>query len=301
MKTGSHPLVRELLEQCRFPAPGAPARCGISGGADSTALVALARAAGCAVTAVHVDHGLRDTRADREAVAASCALLEVPLEVVARPVEPGPNLEARAREVRYEALGPGALVGHTADDRAETVILHLLRGGGIDALAPMDTRTRPLIGLRRSHTAALCTQLDLPIVHDPTNDDPRFLRNRVRHEVLPLLSKLAHRDVAGLLARQAELVADDVELLDLLATELDPTDAASLARAPRALARRAVRRWLQPVMPGGYVPDAAAVERVLNVAAGSAVATDVGGGVRVARRSGRLRWEPTGVRPGSET
>ena len=91
-------------------------------------------------------------------------------------------------------------------------------------------------------------------MHDPSNDDPRFRRNRVRHELLPLLNELAERDVAALLARTAGLLRDDDTLLDQLAAELDPTDALALLAAPLPLARRAVRRWLDR---GGYPPDAA--------------------------------------------
>jgi tRNA(Ile)-lysidine synthase len=127
-------------------------------------------------------------------------------------------------------------------------------------------------------------------VEDPSNADPAHRRNRVRHEVLPLLDRVAERDVAALLARTAALVGDDAALLDDLAAALDPTDAAALAAAPVPLARRAVRRWLVAAAPP-YPPDAATVERVLAVARGEHRATEVGGGRRVARTAGRLRLE----------
>jgi tRNA(Ile)-lysidine synthase len=110
------------------------------------------------------------------------------------------------------------------------------------------------------------------------------VRNRLRHEVLPLLDDVAGRDVAVVLARAARLAADDVRLLDELAAAVDVTDARALAAAPLPLARRAVRRWLTEEHP----PSAASVERVLAVAAGEAVATEVEGGRRVWRSTGRL-------------
>jgi tRNA(Ile)-lysidine synthase len=209
-------------------------------------------------------------------------------------VDPGPNVEARARAARYAALPPAALTGHTADDQAETVLLNLLRGAGLDGLAGMDPGRRPLRRLRRTETRELCAALGLAPVDDPTNDDPAYRRNRVRHELLPLLDAIAARDVVPLLARQADVLRADAALLDELAAALDPTDARALAAAPAALARRAVRRWLRTAGPGGaerHPPDVAATERVLAVARGEAVACELAGGWRVARTGGRLRVE----------
>jgi tRNA(Ile)-lysidine synthase len=102
-------------------------------------------------------------------------------------VEPGPNLEARARHARFAVLPAGTLTGHTLDDQAETVILNLLRGSGLDGLAAMRVETHPLLGIRRSETHQLCAAVGLQPVEDPSNADPTFLRNRIRHEVMPLL------------------------------------------------------------------------------------------------------------------
>jgi tRNA(Ile)-lysidine synthase len=184
-------------------------------------------------------------------------------------------------------LPDDVLTGHTADDQAETVLLNLLRGAGLDGLAGMGPGRHPIIRLRRSETRELCAREGLTAVEDPSNTDPTFRRNRVRRELLPLLDELAERDVAALLARQADMLRDDAALLDQLAAALDPTDAHALAAAPPPLARRAVRAWLRD----GHPPAAAAVERVLAVARGEARATEVGGGRRVARTAGRLRLE----------
>lgn len=197
----------------------------------------------------------------------------------------GPNLEARAREARYAVLPSDVLTGHTADDQAETVLLNLLRGTGLGGLGAMEPSwRRPLLGLRRTDTVGLCTRLGLEVVHDPSNTDPRHLRNRVRHELLPLMADIARRDMVPLLTRLAEVARDDHALLDTLAT-LDPTDAKALTAAPPAIARRVVRRWLTDTYP----PDLASVERVLDVARGSAVACELPGGRRVERSGQRLR------------
>ncbi len=272
--------------------------CAVSGGADSLALLVLAVDAGCTVTAVHVDHGLRaGSAAEADVVRAAADRFGAGFRSLSVAVAPGPNLEARARRARYEALPPGALVGHTADDQAETVLLNLVRGAGLDGLAGMAPGRRPIRALRRHETAALCAALGLDPVADPSNDDPAFRRNRIRHEVLPLLDAVAARDLVPVLARQADLARDDAAALDALARDVDVTDARALAAAPPAVARRAVRAYLRAAGPGGaerYPPDAAAVERVLAVARGEAVACEVAGGWRVARTGGRLRLEPPG-------
>ena len=258
----------------------------VSGGADSTALLLLAVQAGCHVTVVHVDHGLRsDSARDADHVSTLARELGVPFRCERVAVAAGPNLEARAREARRAVVGPSAMTGHTADDQAETVLLQLLRGAGTSGTAGIRPGpTKPILALRRSETSALCAAHGIIPLEDPTNADRAFRRNRIRHEVLPLLDDVAERDVAEVLARAAGLLDDDDRFLDELALEVDPTDARALAAAPAALARRAVRRWLAATYP----PDLATVERVLAVARGEARATDVGGHRRVRRHAGRL-------------
>jgi len=283
----------DLLGRCTFPAPGSSLVCAVSGGADSLALLALAVTAGCGVRAVHVDHGLRPGSADEaEVVAAAAARLGARFTATRVEVGAGPNLEARARAARRAVLGPDAATGHTMDDQAETVLVNLLRGAGLDGLGAMvPGRRHPILSLRRSDTAALCRSLGLQVVRDPSNEDPRFVRNRVRHELLPLCSAIAGRDVVPVLARQAGVLRDEADLLELLAEGVDPTDAATLATAPRALSRRATRRWLRGT--GAYAPDLAAVERVLAVARGDlgatdVAATDVAPATNVRRSGGRM-------------
>ena len=277
-----------LLIRCDFPPPGTPVTCAVSGGADSLALLTLAATAGCEVVAVHVDHGLRAGSDSEAAVVADAAeRFGAGFRAEQVVVEPGANLEARARAARYSVLPPDVLTGHTADDQAETVLLNLLRGAGLDGLTGFRPERRPIRALRRAETRALCDELGLVPVTDPSNDDPAFRRNRVRHELLPLATAIAERDVAEVLARQADLLRADGALLDSLAAAIDPTDARALAAAPAPLARRAVRAWLRSGSEC-HPPDAATVERVLEVARGAAVATEVGAGRSVRRSGGRL-------------
>ncbi len=284
---GKFDSLRPFFAQCRFPSDG-PIHCAVSGGADSSALLILASMTGEELVAHHVDHGLRPNGStESERVAQLADQVGAKFRSVALSLDDGPNLEARARSARFGVLPHNVLTGHTADDQAETIILHLLRGGGPDALAGMGDGQHPIIKLRRTDTESVCQIFEWKPVEDPTNDDPRFRRNRIRHEVLPLLNEVADRDVVPLLVRAGEIAAKDTELLDLLAQEIDVTDAAMLASAPTALARRAIRAWLR----GEHPPDLASVERVLQVARGEALGTEITGGRSVRRTSGKLRLE----------
>ena len=277
---------------------GAEVTCAVSGGPDSLALLVLAVAAGCRATAVHVDHGQRPgSAAEADLVAEVAGRLGAGFRAERVDVAPGPNLEARLRDARRAVLPPDALTGHTADDRAETVLLHLLRGAGpTGAIGIGRSPRRPILDLRRADTIALCAALGLAPVDDPSNRDPRFRRNRVRHELLPLLADIGARDPVPVLVRQADLFASVDAALAAQAALLDPASAASLAAAEPAVAGTAVRAWLRSAgVGGGYVVDGDAVSRVLAVARGETIATEVAGGWRVARSKGRLAVSPPGA------
>jgi hypoxanthine phosphoribosyltransferase len=256
------------------------------------------------VTAIHVDHGLRaGSSAEAGVVAEAAERLGARFESRRVSLDPGPNLEARARAARFAVLPDGVATGHTMDDQAETILLNLLRGAGSDGLAGMEPGFRhPLLGLRRSETHELCSRSGLVPVCDASNRDPAFARNRVRHELLPLCADVAGRDPVPLLARQAGVLRDEVALMESLALAAlpDPSDARAVARTARPLARRAVRRWLREAGGGDLPPSLGEVDRTLAVARGEALGTQIAGGRRVRRTRGRLRVEP-GRSPGSVT
>lgn len=325
-----------ILARCVFPATGdGTVTMAVSGGPDSMALMVLARAAGLDGTVIHVDHGLRlGSGAEAAVVEEGARKVGFEFSGVRVRVGAGPDLEARARRARYAVLPDGVLTGHTMDDQAETVLLNLIRGAGLDGLSGMrsgparesvDGRPlgsvggraagsvggraagsagggrpvgsarlgvrRPLLAVRRSETAEVCRLAGIIPVADPSNSDPRFRRNRVRAELLPLLDDIAQRDVVPVLARQAALMGDDADLLEELATPVDPTDVAALRAAPRALARRALRAWLRSG-EGHHPPSSAELSRVLDVVDGHRKACELSGSRRLWRRAGRLRIEP---------
>jgi tRNA(Ile)-lysidine synthase len=259
-------------------------------------MLVLAMEAQCDVTVWYVDHGIRpESRAEGLAVGTLAERFGAKFILRTVAVSDGPNLEARAREARYGELPVGVMVGHTADDLVETVLANLIRGTGIDGLAPMlrnKAVVRPILGIRRADTLALCHAAGLPVVDDPMNGDPRYRRVRIRHELLPLLDSIAKRDVTPLLARMAQVTSDDVVLLDGLAAEIDPTSARAIAAAPAALARRALSAWMVASGVGdGHPMGLATVDRALAVAQGLMPRADLVEGWRIARTAGVLRLE----------
>jgi tRNA(Ile)-lysidine synthase len=256
------------------------------------ALLLLAHAHGLQVTAHHVNHHLRsDSDNDVTVIAPITQQLGIFLHVHDVHVEAGPNLEARAREARYAVMPSGVMTAHTADDQAETVLINLLRGAGALGLAAMTpSEQRPLLSLRRAHTHALCAEMGIAVVSDSTNTDPLFQRNRVRHELLPLIADISNRDPVPVLTRTSDVLRADNDLLDELAAAIDPTDALALAAAPLALARRAIRGWLSDPYP----PDLATIDRVLAVARGEVPGCDVGRNRQIRRSKQRLTLQKLG-------
>ncbi len=327
--------VRRALVGAGCP-PGTPVVVACSGGADSMALADAAAylAAGAAgrrggaatgggagaaggwpVTAAVVDHGLQDGSGDR--AAATVALLGrlgVPARVY--PVEvAGPGgTEAAARRARYAALlaarptpDSPVLLGHTLDDQAETVLLGLGRGSGARSIAGMATWDppwlRPLLTVRRSSTLAACRARGIEVWHDPHNEDPRFTRVRLRHEVLPLMEDVLAGGVAEALARTAAQLAEDGAALDAAAALVRAAaapppaggdlDASVLAGHPPAVRRRVLRGWL---LDSGVreLSDAqlrAADDLVGRWRGQGGIALP--GGLELTRRHGRLLLRPT--------
>jgi tRNA(Ile)-lysidine synthase len=288
----SYPLIVDLLDRCTFPEAGTALTCGVSGGVDSTALMVLAVAAGCDVTAIHVDHGLRPgSETEADVVARNAALFGAQFRSERVQVAPGGNLEARARDARYGVLGASVATGHTSDDQAETVLLNLLRGTGLAGLRGIEPGFRhPILGLRRSETEAVCELFNLEIVHDPTNDETDFRRNKVRHLVMPLLNEIAERDVVPLLTRTAsQCQVAHAELHDVASSAVDdPSDVSQLRAAGDAVASVVLHGWLKPFVGSGKVLDAASVSRVLDVVHHRVQGAQLPGGSFVRRRNGKL-------------
>ena len=233
----------------------------LSGGPDSLALAAAA-AAVRPTTALIVDHQLQQDSAEvartarAQALTVGCVaarILRVEVGAVGGP-------EAAARSARYAALdevrgGAAVLLAHTLDDQAETVLLGLGRGSGPRSIAGMRSYDppwgRPLLGVRRAVTAAACAELQLTPWSDPHNTDARFTRVRLRTEVLPLLEDVLGGGVAEALARTADALRADGEVLDVLAAQVldrarraDGLAVSELIDVAPAVRRRVLRAWL---------------------------------------------------------
>jgi len=286
------PTASSLLIACTFAPLGTKVDVAVSGGPDSVGLLLLAIEQGLIVTVHHVDHHARSTSSDDASMVESLATkLGVPYVVHNVDVAPGGNFESRARSARRATLPPGVLTGHTMDDLAETVLLNLLRGAGVDGLSPLvGDSTKPLLGVRRSDLHEFVSAQSFEVVHDETNDSPIFLRNRVRHEVLPLLNDIAQRDVVPIVARQAWLMGEERAWLDQLLRRdversLDAVDCREIREWPLARQRRWLRYHLRLADEGDgeHPPSADDVERALGVVRGDVIATEITGGRRLSR------------------
>ena len=225
----SHPptlitLVRAALRTHGLIPPGARVLVAVSGGPDSMALLhvlAGLRSKGAFGLFAHgVDHGLRaESAVELDAAEAFARTLDVPFTRTRVVVARGGNLQARAREARWSALRSAAhrvgadriATGHHADDRAETLVMRLMRGASVNGLAvlpPLDgDRIRPMLCARRADVESHVARHRIPFCADPSNHDPRFLRARVRHEVLPAMARVGPRIVEHMCALADELCA----------------------------------------------------------------------------------------------
>lgn len=357
--------VRRFIARRGLLEPGDRVIVALSGGPDSLALTLVLHRLrtewGLDLHLFHLHHGLRGEEADRDAafVREVAERLGLPCTVVRRDVRTEARglragLEAAGRLIRYRALADLAgrlgarrvAVGHTRDDQAETVLMALLRGAGrrgLGGMAPARTLgfgavpgvtlVRPLLAVGRADTLALCREAGLEPRRDPTNEDPRFLRSRIRTELLPLLRERYSPAVVFRLAALAEIMRDEETFLRRAAVEAAGRHGATFgsreSRLPApaltdehpALARRIVR--LAGEAAGISLP-ARHVEAVLDLArsrgsgevhlGGRLVAEKAGGVVRVRRREhvgsvpatagvqpvplpvpGSVVWSPSGV------
>jgi tRNA(Ile)-lysidine synthase len=241
----------------------------VSGGPDSVALLRamarLAPQAGPRLVAAHFNHHLRgeEAAADERFVRELCRELSIPLEIGHPPRDQFPStrtsgLEAAARHARYAFLEAVAsrlglryvATAHTADDQAETVLHRIVRGTGIRGLSgmararplgPAATLLRPLLGFRRTEVLEYLDALGQPFCHDSTNDDTRWTRNRIRHELLPRLASAYNPGIVDALLRLGRLagevravVGEIVHKLQTRCVEPKGPGSVRIARAPLA-------------------------------------------------------------------
>ena len=239
-------------------APGDAVVCALSGGADSVALLfglyLLKEKLGFSLSAAHFNHHLRGEESNRDEafVKDFCARYDIRLYLGGYPVQSGPKgLEAAARDARYGFLRslPGKIAtAHTADDNAETILLHLVRGTGMKGLCGItpvaDGVIRPLLTVTRAEVEAFLEEYHLPHISDSSNDTDQFLRNRLRHHVMPLLRQENPRLAENMTAMALQLRKEEA-LLDQLTDAEYTLQVSKLRQMDGALRGRILERFLK--------------------------------------------------------
>ena len=246
--------------------PGDRIICALSGGADSVALLfalyLLKEKLHIDLAAAHFNHGLRGAESDRDEafVRDFCSRYDIPLFVGSAEVKVGKKgLEAAARDARYaffKNLDGKIATAHTADDNAETVLLHLVRGTGLKGLGGIMPRNgnaiRPMLSITRADVEAFLAEWSLPHIEDSSNETDQFLRNRLRHHVMPLL-KEENPQLAENLSQMALRLRQDEDCLAELAYQ-DVLSVAQLRKMHPSLRARALERFLKE--NGVHEPEA---------------------------------------------
>ncbi|AHF62504.1 putative MesJ [Synechococcus sp. WH 8109] len=308
-------LHRRLLMQPQLLPQGSSLLLAVSGGQDSMALLALlqdlAPLHGWGLSLWHGDHGWHDNSSRITAELSSwCQQRQLPLQVDQAAPGQVPS-EAKARQWRYERLaqqgrqaGADVVTGHTASDRAETMLLQLARGSDLACLAALPSvrplspegpwLRRPLLHLQRHDTLQICQELALPIWEDPSNQSPEFARNRIRQEVLPVLEALHPGSTQRMsdLAERVSQVRDSQKELSQMALNLLQTaaglDRRGLGALSSASRRLLLAQWLQqqgvPTLPARQLDELS--RRLENDGPGSAA--DLAGGWRLSWKGGEL-------------
>jgi tRNA(Ile)-lysidine synthase len=298
------------LRDC--PPADATALIGVSGGRDSVALLHVLAARGYRLIVCHLDHALRrESRQDAEFVKdlaarlnCECVVRRVNIAMLAQRMKC--SIEAAAREARYgffsrvgRRRGVHRLfLAHHADDQVETLLFNLLRGTGATGLGAMRGETtrgelqilRPLLGVWREEIDRYIAEHGLEFREDASNADPRHTRNRLRHEVVPLLSKVFGREVRRALWRSAEILREEDAWL-AASPELVPAQDHELPLAvvkslPVALQRRLLLAWLRArgIANVGFEE----VEGVRGLLTGAVAKVNLPGDYHARRRAGWL-------------
>lgn len=250
--------LERFIRQHRLIIPGDRVICAVSGGADSMALLMglylLREKLGITLEAAHFNHGLRGAESDEDEafVRDFCHGLSIPFHCGSGQVVAGKKgLEAAAREVRYgylASLGGKIATAHTADDNAETVLMHLLRGTGLKglgAIAPSRNGIiRPMLSITRKQLLAFLDEYHLKYRTDSSNNGDQFLRNRLRHHVMPLMMQENPRFSENLSAMALRLRLDEEALQELAVLE-EPLSVRRLADQPSAVRYRILERFLK--------------------------------------------------------
>ncbi len=322
--TPLHSKIHQTLRQRQLLSANDRILIAVSGGQDSLCLAKLLldlrRKWHWQLAIAHCDHRWRpDSTANAEYVAQLAHSWDLPFHL-ATAENLADRSEASARQWRYQVLEAIALkhnyssilLGHTQSDRAETFLFNLLRGTGADGLQALTWQrklsdriqlVRPLLEVTRSQTEEFCQKAEIFIWEDATNQDVKYARNRIRKELIPYLRTHFNPQVEQQIAQTAELLRAEVEYLEIIARDLleqcipqnlpkvlcdrenKMVNRRKMVRAPLAIQRRAMRQWLQKVLPAD--PNFEQIEKLIQlIGAPNCSQTDPFPGGAIARVEG---------------
>ncbi|MEL7646334.1 MAG: tRNA lysidine(34) synthetase TilS [Anaerolineaceae bacterium] len=326
-------ILSSLRADCRWDA-SKPLVVGVSGGADSLTLAHCLQKAGVLFTAAHLDHSLRATSAEEaERVRVLFASWGLPCLVERADVRSYAKvhklgIEEAARQCRYRFLfrlaeesgAQAVAVGHTADDQVETVLMHFLRGSGINGLRGIQARSilaefhaglpvfRPMLGISRAETEAYCRENQLAYIVDASNADKSYFRNRLRHEIIPSL-EAANPAFRRVILRNARALQSDAELLEDLEEQALRAclreqnadqlvlDADAFGGLRVGLQRRVLIQSVLRLRPGLRDIGLEALDRALENLQAGKTRFDLVGNLEVMNQQGTLVLIPKGFQP----
>lgn len=330
--------VRSFARRNGLFSPGDEVCLAVSGGADSMALLHcmahLAPSLGLQLTVLHLNHCIRgeEARADAEFVSSQADSLDLRCVVERRNVpalarRKGISIEMAAREARFrffarvarESGASSVATAHTADDQAETLLLRLARGAGTSGLGGIRPHSihhgmrvvHPMLTVIRAEVIAFLKRRAIEWREDSSNEDTAFLRNRVRHEILPTIERLLNPSVRSALCRSAEIRAAEDDWMGTLVSDIytdccipgkkgiepDKLVVSRLSTQPKAARRRVILSWLQKVNAPAEYLSFDVIERVDKLVRGrkGSGSVPIFGTLTVAREYDSLLWKDEGT------
>lgn len=245
----------------------------VSGGADSVALMCIVYHLGRTASVHHVNHGIRDASNDEAKIVQELAenfqfdffLYETTIGFQ--------NMEENARQARQDFLPEDVLTAHSFEDKVETVIMNFMRGATSKGFSPMTDK--PLINITANELDSIVVYYDVSPCVDSTNFTQEHVRNRVRHELIPLMTDISGTNIAKPIIRNSQIALEESEYLDQIASKIDITQCKTAKTENIVILRRATRMWIEENISHKY--SEVNITNLVSVVQGETLGTQIAG------------------------